>query len=49
MLASIEVGSTDKDKAVPLFYDEELYILSDKLHAGLAAAGPDEVKLVRQA
>ncbi len=42
MLASIEVRVADKDKTVPLFYDEELDILSDKLHAGLAAAGPDE-------
>lgn len=42
VLASIEVRFDGKDKAVPLFYDEELDILSDKLHAGLAAAGSDE-------
>lgn len=42
MLASLELRFADKDKTVPLFFDEELDILSDKLHAGLAAAGPDE-------
>lgn len=42
MLASIELRFPDKDKAVPLFYDDELKILSENIRAGLAAAGSDE-------
>ncbi len=40
IFASIEVGSDSN--AVPLFHDEELAILGDNIHAGLAAARPDE-------
>lgn len=41
-LASIDVRLPGKDKAVSLFNDPELRILSENIHTGLAAAGPDE-------
>jgi hypothetical protein len=42
MLESVEVRPTGEEKALQLFNDNELKILSENIHAGLASAGPDE-------
>ncbi|HEY6874562.1 MAG TPA: SHOCT domain-containing protein [Geobacteraceae bacterium] len=42
MLGSIEVRPRGEEKGVRLFNDEELAVLGDNIHAGLAQAGPDE-------
>jgi hypothetical protein len=42
MLESIDVRPSGGGRAAPLFGDDELGILSEHLHAGLASAGPGE-------
>jgi len=42
ILQSIQVRFRDEDKAVQLFNEEEINILSEKIHGGLLSAGPDE-------
>ena len=42
VLDSMVVLAPGKDSAEPLFNDDELRLLSEKVHGGLAAAGPGE-------
>jgi len=42
ILESVEVRYPGESKAVQLFNDDELKILSENIHTGLASAGPDE-------
>jgi hypothetical protein len=42
MLESMEIRSTDKDRNMPLFNEDEIKILSEYIPVGLALSGPDE-------